>query len=305
MGQFRQISTFVEVVARGSLSAAARAEGIAPAMIGRRLDALEARLGVKLLQRTTRKLALTDEGAAFLEDCQRILAELEEAESAVAERSARATGHLMISAPAGFGRQHVAPLLPSFLAEHQDLTATLNMTDRVTDIVGEGIDVAIRIASLADSSLVSVKLADNERVVVAAPAYLKRHGTPETLADLARHNCLAISSEGSQRGWTFREQGKNVVLKVAGNMGCNDGQVLHEWALAGKGLAWRSMWEVGSEIEAGKLRTVLADFAAPGNDIHAVFAQRRHLPLRVRAFVDFLRRAYAQPDYWRRKPAPQ
>ena len=303
MGQFRQISTFVEVVARGSLSAAARAEGIAPAMIGRRLDALEARLGVKLLQRTTRKLALTDEGTAFLEDCQRILAELEEAESAVAERSARATGHLMISAPAGFGRQHVAPLLPSFLAEHQDLTATLNMTDRVTDIVGEGIDVAIRIASLADSSLVSVKLADNERVVVAAPSYLKRHGTPETLADLVRHNCLAISSEGSQRGWTFRENGKNVVLKVGGNMGCNDGQVLHEWALAGKGLAWRSMWEVGSEIEAGKLRTVLADFAAPGNDIHAVFAQRRHLPLRVRAFVDFLRRAYAQPDYWRRKPA--
>lgn len=303
MGQFRQISTFVEVVARGSLSAAARAEGIAPAMIGRRLDALEARLGVKLLQRTTRKLALTDEGTAFLEDCQRILAELEEAESAVAERSARATGHLMISAPAGFGRQHVAPLLPSFLAEHQDLTTTLNMTDRVTDIVGEGIDVAIRIASLADSSLVSVKLADNERVVVAAPSYLKRHGTPETLADLARHNCLAISSEGSQRGWTFRENGKNVVLKVGGNMGCNDGQVLHEWALAGKGLAWRSMWEVGSEIEAGKLRTVLAEFAAPGNDIHAVFAQRRHLPLRVRAFVDFLRRAYAQPDYWRRKPA--
>ena len=305
MGQFRQISTFVEVVARGSLSAAARAEGIAPAMIGRRLDALEARLGVKLLQRTTRKLALTDEGTAFLEDCQRILAELEEAESAVAERSARATGHLMISAPAGFGRQHVAPLLPSFLAEHQDLTATLNMTDRVTDIVGEGIDVAIRIASLADSSLVSVKLADNERVVVAAPSYLKRHGTPETLADLARHNCLAISSEGSQRGWTFRENGKNVVLKVGGNMGCNDGQVLHEWALAGKGLAWRSMWEVGSEIEAGKLRTVLTDFAAPGNDIHAVFAQRRHLPLRVRAFVDFLRRAYAQPDYWRRKPSQQ
>lgn len=300
MGQFRQISTFVEVVARGSLSAAARAEGIAPAMIGRRLDALEARLGVKLLQRTTRKLALTDEGAAFLEDCQRILGELEAAEASVAERSAKASGHLMISAPAGFGRQHVAPLLPSFLSEHRDLTATLNMTDRVTDIVGEGIDVAIRIASLADSSLVSVKLADNERVVVAAPSYLKRYGAPQTLADLARHNCLAISSEGSQRGWTFRDNGKNVVIKVGGNMGCNDGQVLHDWALAGKGLAWRSMWEVGSEIEAGKLSTVLDAYAAPGNDIHAVFAQRRHLPLRVRVFVDFLRRAYGQPDYWRR-----
>jgi DNA-binding transcriptional LysR family regulator len=304
MGQFRQISTFVEVVSKGSLSAAARAEGIAPAMIGRRLDALESRLGVKLLQRTTRKLALTDEGAAFLEDCQRILAELEEAESAVAERSAHATGHLMISAPAGFGRQHVAPLLPSFLSEHRDVTATLNMSDRVVDIVGEGIDVAIRIASLADSNLVSVKLADNERVVVAAPAYLKRYGEPKTLADLARHNCLAISSEGSQRGWTFRDNGKNVVLKVNGNMGCNDGQVLHEWALAGKGLAWRSMWEVGSQIEAGKLQTVLDQHAAPGNDIHAVFAQRRHLPLRIRAFVDFLRHTYAQPDYWRRSGKP-
>ncbi|MYN45947.1 LysR family transcriptional regulator [Pseudoduganella sp. FT93W] len=300
MGQFRQISTFVEVVSKGSLSAAARAEGIAPAMIGRRLDALESRLGVKLLQRTTRKLALTNEGAAFLEDCQRILTELEEAESAVAERSAHATGHLMISAPAGFGRQHVAPLIPSFLAEHRDVSITLNMSDRVVDIVGEGIDVAIRIASLSDSSLVSVKLADNERVVVGAPSYLKRHGVPQTLADLSKHNCLAISSEGSQRGWTFRENGKNVVLKVAGNMGSNDGQVLHDWALAGKGLAWRSMWEVGNEIAEGKLQTVLDQHSAPGNDIYAVFAQRRHLPLRIRAFVDFLRHTYAQPEYWRK-----
>jgi len=299
MGQFRQISTFVDVVARGSLSAAARAEGIAPAMIGRRLDALEARLGVKLLQRTTRKLVLTNEGAAFLEDCQRILGELEEAESAVAERSAKASGHLLVSAPAGFGRQHVAPLLPSFLAEHREVTVNLNLNDRVVDVIGEGVDVAIRIASLSDSSLVGVKLSDNQRVLVASPAYLKRHGTPQTLADLARHNCLAISSEGSQRGWTFRENGKIVTLKVAGNMVCNDGAVLHDWALAGKGLAWRSMWEVSAEIEDGRLKTVLDRFAAPGNDIYAVFAQRRHLPLRIRAFVDFLRHTYAQPGYWR------
>ena len=299
MGQFRQISTFVEVIARGSLSAAARAEGIAPAMIGRRLDALETRLGVKLLQRTTRKLALTNEGAAFLEDCQRILGELEEAESAVAERSARASGHLLVSAPAGFGRQHVAPLLPSFLAEHRDVTVNLNLNDRLVDVVGEGVDVAIRIASLSDSSLVGVKLADNHRVLVASPAYLKRHGTPLALADLAKHNCLAISSEGSQRGWTFLEHGKSVTLKVAGNMVCNDGEVLHDWALAGKGLAWRSMWEVGPEIRAGRLQTVLDQHAAAGNDIHAVFAQRRHLPLRIRAFVDFLRHTYNQQDYWR------
>lgn len=298
MDKFRQMETFVEVVARGSLSAAARAEGIAPAMIGRRLDALESRLGVKLLQRTTRRLVLTDEGAAFLEDCQRILAELEEAEAAASERSARATGHLLVSAPAGFGRQHVAPLLPSFLAEHRELTVNLNLTDRLVDVVGEGVDVAIRIASLNDSSLVGAKLADNHRVVVGTPGYLKRHGTPRSLADLARHNCLAISSEGSQRGWTFLDKGKPVTLKVTGNMECNDGAVLHAWSLAGKGLAWRSMWEVGAQIASGELCTVLDEYAAPGNDIYAVFAQRRHLPLRIRSFVDFLRRSYAQPAYW-------
>jgi len=297
MGRFTQMSTFVEVVARGSLSAAARAEGIAPAMIGRRLDALEARLGVKLLQRTTRRLALTDEGVAFLEDCQRILGEVNDAESAIAEHSMRATGHLTVSAPAGFGRLHVAPLLPSFLAEHREVTLNLNLSDRVIDLVAEGVDVAIRIASLDDSNLVGVKLADNRRVVVASPAYLKRHGQPRQPADLARHNCLPISSEGSQRGWTFLDNGKQVTVKVGGNMVCNDGAVLHAWALAGKGLAWRSMWEVGAQIANGELCTVLDDYAAPGNDIHAVFAQRRHLPLRIRAFVDFLRRSYAAPDY--------
>lgn len=301
MGKFTQMSTFVEVVARGSLSAAARAEGIAPAMIGRRLDALEARLGVKLLQRTTRRLALTDEGAAFLEDCQRILAEVGDAESAISEHSMRASGHLTVSAPAGFGRLHVAPLLPSFLAEHRDVTLNLNLSDRMIDLVAEGVDVAIRIASLDDSNLVGVKLADNRRVVVASPAYLKRHGRPQVLADLARHNCLPISSEGSQRGWVFLDDGKLVTIKVGGNMVCNDGAVLHAWALAGKGLAWRSMWEVGDQIANGELCTVLDRFAAPGNDIHAVFAQRRHLPLRIRAFVDFLRRSYAAPDYWRHR----
>jgi len=300
MDQFKQISTFVEVAARGSLSAAARAEGVAPAMIGRRLDALEERLGVKLLQRTTRKIMLTNEGSAFLEDCQRILTDLEDAESAVSERSARASGHLLISAPAGFGRQHVAPLVPSFLAQHRDLSLTLNLNDRIADVVGEGIDVAIRIATLTDSSLISVKLAENQRVVVAAPAYLRRHGKPQTPDDLVRHNCLAMSSDGSQRGWTLKQNGKESIFKVGGNMVCNDGEVLHNWALAGKGLAWRSMWEVGAAIEAGKLVTVLDKFVAAAPPIHAVFAQRRHLPLRIRAFVDFLRHAYAQPDYWRK-----
>lgn len=169
----------------------------------------------------------------------------------------------------------------------------------MVDLLGEGIDVAIRIAALSDSTMIGVKLADNKRVLVASPDYVRRHGAPASLDDLARHNCLAMSSEGSQRGWTFRQNGKNVTLKVSGNMECNDGEVLHDWALAGKGLAWRSMWEVGAALESGRLITVLDEFAAPGNDIYAVFAQRRHLPLRIRAFIDFLRRAYGQRDYWR------
>ncbi|MBR7783384.1 LysR family transcriptional regulator [Undibacterium luofuense] len=300
MDQFKQISTFAEVASRGSLSAAARAEGVAPAMISRRLDALEERLGVKLLQRTTRKIALTHEGSSFLEDCQRILAELEEAEAQVSERSATASGALTISAPAGFGRQHVAPLIPAFLDLHPGLELTLSLNDRVVDLIGEGIDVAIRIAALSDSNLIGVKLADNKRVVVASPDYLSKHGRPRTLDDLMAHNCLAFSADGSQRGWTFRQNGKNVTIKVDGNMVCNDGEVLHDWALAGRGLAWRSMWEVGTEIESGKLVTVLDEFTAPGNDIYAIFAQRRHLPFRIRAFIDFLRQAYALPDYWRK-----
>jgi DNA-binding transcriptional LysR family regulator len=183
MDQFKQISTFAEVASRGSLSAAARAEGVALAMISRRLDALEERLGVKLLQRTTRKIALTHEGSSFLEDCQRILAELEEAEAQVSERSATASGALTISAPAGFGRQHVAPLIPAFLDLHPGLELTLSLNDRVVDLIGEGIDVAIRIAALSDSNLIGVKLADNKRVV-ASPDYLSKHGRPRTLDDL-------------------------------------------------------------------------------------------------------------------------
>ena len=300
MDQFKQISTFVDVVARGSLSAAARAEGIAPAVISRRLDALEARLGVKLLQRTTRKTALTTEGIAFLENCQRILQDLENAEAQASERSVRASGHLTVSAPAGFGRQIVAPLIPSFLAEHREVTVTLNLNDRVVDLLGEGIDIAIRIASLSDSSLIGIKLADNQRVVVGSPEYFRKHGRPTTPDELSRHNCLAISSAGSQRGWTFRQTGKSVTMKVGGNMVCNDGTVLHDWALAGKGLAWRSIWEVGKEIESGMLETVLDQYSAPGHDIYAVFAQRQHLPLRIRVFVDFLRRTFAEQNYWKK-----
>src|SRR5690606_29050898 len=210
------------------------------------------------------------------------------------------SGHMRITAPAGFGRRHVAPLVASFVAANKEVTASLDLSDRLADIVNDGFDLAVRIGQLDDSSLVGVTLAANQPVVVASPAYLEAHGAPSTPEDLARHNCLTFGNDGSQpRGWILRVGGKPTPVRVRGNMECNDGAVLHEWALAGHGLAWRSMWEVSEDIKAGRLRTVLDDFGAPDNAIHAVFPERRHLPLRVRLFIEHLKQAYGDPRYWR------
>ncbi|BDD94503.1 LysR family transcriptional regulator [Pandoraea sp. XJJ-1] len=305
MDRFKQIETFVAVAAKGSLSAAAALEGVAPAVIGRRIDALESRLGVKLLVRTTRRVTLTFEGSAFLEDCQRILNEMHNAEAAVSAGGVKASGHLRLSAPAGFGRRHVAPLLPVFIESHPDVTVTLDLSDRLVDLVNEGFDCAIRLGELPDSSLVSLRLGENRRVCVASPGYLARHGRPESLDALARHNCLAFGSTANQqRGWTFSQDGKVVTIRVNGTMECTDGAVLHDWCLDGYGLAWRSWWEVGDDIRAGRLMSVLDDFAAPPIGIHAVFPQRRHLPLRVRLFIDHLKHHYSSSVYWRDDAAP-
>ncbi|VVE27526.1 LysR family transcriptional regulator [Pandoraea morbifera] len=299
MDRFKQIETFVAVAAKGSLSAAAALEGVAPAVIGRRIDALESRLGVKLLVRTTRRVTLTFEGSAFLEDCQRILNEMHNAEAAVSAGGVKASGHLRLSAPAGFGRRHVAPLLPVFIEAHPDVSVTLDLSDRLVDLVNEGFDCAIRLGELPDSSLVSLRLGENRRVCVASPGYLAQHGRPESLDALAQHNCLAFGSTANQqRGWTFSQDGKVVTIRVNGNIECTDGAVLHDWCLEGYGLAWRSWWEVGDDIRAGRLVTVLDAFAAPPIGIHAVFAQRRHLPLRVRLFIDHLKHHYSSPAYW-------
>lgn len=304
MSRFKQIESFVAAATRGSLSAAAQAEGVAPAIIGRRIDALEARLGVKLLVRTTRRLTLTFEGSAFLEDCQRLLNDLYNAEASVSLGGIKASGHLRVTAPAGFGRTHVAPLLPSFLGLHPDVSVSLDLTDRLVDIVNENIDLAVRIGALDDSSLVGLKLAENRRVVVASPEYLQRHGTPAHPEELAAHDCLTFGTYGNQaRGWQFTIDGQTVSMRVAGSMECNDGAVLHDWALAGKGLAWRSLWEVGDDLRCGRLVSVLDEFAAAPNAIHAVFPQRRHLPLRVRVFIDHLKNTYGNPSYWHDRPA--
>ena len=300
MDRFKQIETFVAVATRGGLSAAAVVEGVSPGVIGRRMDALEQRLGVKLLSRTTRSVTPTFEGVAFLEDCQRILAEYHNAEASVSLGGVKASGHLNVTAPAGFGRRHVAPLVASFLDANPEVSISLDLADRLADIVNEGVDLAVRIGVLDDSSLVGIRLAANQRVIVASPAYLDARGTPRTPVELAEHECLTFGNYGNQaRGWQLLVDGEPHWVRVAGALACNDGAVLHDWALAGRGLAWRSLWEVGEDLRVGRLRSVLDDFAAPDNAIYAVFAQRRLLPLRVRVFVDFLKNSYSNPAYWR------
>jgi DNA-binding transcriptional LysR family regulator len=304
MDKLKQLESFVSVVARGSLTAAAIAEGVAPAIMGRRLDALEARLGVKLLLRTTRRITLTHEGSAFLEDCQRLLSDLANAEASVSAGGVKASGHLRITAPAGFGRRHVAPLVPRFRELHPEVTVSLNLSDRVVDVAAEGFDCAVRVGDLPDSSLVSVRLADNRRLCVATPAYLARYGTPQTPADLVRFHCLSLSSDASQtRGWAFRvptAEGSEVVyLKPAGPLDCSDGQVLHDWCLDGYGIAWRSTWEVEAEIAAGRLLPVLDAYAAPPNGIYAIFPERKYMPLRVRLWIDFLKHHFGAPAFWK------
>jgi len=307
MDKLKAIETFTAVATKGNMSAVARSEGVAPAIVGRRLDALEAHLGVKLLVRTTRRLSLTHEGTAFLEDCQRLLADLANAEASVSAGGVKAKGHLRLTAPAGFGRRHVAPLVPWFRELHPEVSVSLNLSDRVIDLATEGYDCAVRVGDLPDSSLVSVRLADNRRLCVATPQYLKQHGQPGHPDDLVHFDCLTLSSDASQtRGWAFQLPGSSapseelVYLRPRGPLDCTDGQVLHEWCLAGYGIAWRSIWEVEADIAAGRLQSVLDDFAAPPNGIYAVFPQRKHLALRVRLWIDFLRQHYSQRDFWSR-----
>ena len=302
MDKLKAFETFVAVAQKGSLTAAAKAEGVAPAIIGRRLDGLEEHLGVRLMVRTTRRISLTQEGSAFLEDCQRLLADVASAEASVSAGGIQASGHLRVTAPAGFGRRHIAPLVPQFRALNPKVTLSLNLSDRVVDLAAEGFDCGVRVGDLPDSSLVSMRLADNRRLCVATPDYLQRHGTPMHPNDLNKHHCLTLSSDASQtRGWAFRVpagEGHEIMhLRPSGPLDCSDGQVLHAWCLSGLGIAWRSTWEVQQDLSEGRLVSVLDDFSAPANGVYVVLPQRKHLPLRLRLWIDFLRDAFARPGF--------
>lgn len=301
MDKLTQIEAFVEVVEKGSLARAALSQKVTPVMLGRRIDALEKRLGVKLMHRSTRHLTLTEQGAVYLDHCRKLLTELDGAEKALSEGQHTATGHLIVSAPASFGRRHVAPHAPRFIEANPELRMSFNLTDQVIDVVREGYDMGIRIGGHIDPNFVAIKLWPNQRVVCASPAYLEKFGVPASLDDLQRHNCLSFNLQGGQqRGWYFQKAGKTIAVRVAGNLDCNDGELLHRWAVEGLGLGWRSTWEIQRELESGALVTVLDDYALPDYTIMAVYPQQRHVPAKIRFFVEYLKVVYAGDGYWSR-----
>lgn len=298
MSDFTDMEIFARVVAAGSMSGAGREMGLSPAVVSKRLKRLEERLGTRLLQRTTRQIALTEAGQGYHERVVAILASVEEAESFVARRSEVARGLLRVSAPTAFGRKHIAPHVAAFLEANPDITLSLNLSDTFVDIVGEGFDMAVRIAALDDSSLVARRLAPNHRLMVAAPRYLASRGLPASIADLARHNCLTAAPQDS---WRLDGPGGPVSVRAQGNLQTNSSDVVREAVLSGLGIALRSTWDVGPDIDAGRLQVVLPAYRGSGRvAIHAVYPSRRFLPQKVRVFIDFLAELYGPEPYWDR-----
>jgi DNA-binding transcriptional LysR family regulator len=292
---------FSKVVEAGSLSAAARELGVSTSVVSRTLAALEARLGVRLVNRTTRSLHLTDEGASYYETSQRILAEIDEADAAVTSRRVEPQGVLRVALPASFGNQHIAPLVPRFAERYPKVELALSLSDRSINLIEEGFDLAVRIAELKDSSLAARKLAPNRRVVCASPAYLRAHGEPKTPQDLAKHNCLLASWEqGFAMVWEYKSPvGKRGTVRVTGRYACDNWEVLRDWAVAGLGVALKSTWDVRKQLEEGSLVALLPGYHF-GSDvgIYAVYPHRRHLPAKTRVFIDFLAESFGPEPYW-------
>lgn len=295
MDHLKQLRSFVSAATLGSFSAAAREEGVLPAVIASRIDALEDRLGVQLILRTSRGISLTDTGADFFDSAKQILGDLELAETAASSLGKSATGTLRITAPTSFGRRYIAPLLPRLLTLHPELKVSLDLNDQFEQLLTKSFDCAIYTGSLPESNLVGVKIADFQRVVVASPAYIARHGSPQHPSDLKDHNCLCFSPRhGGVPRWTFNIDGAYVEQPVSGRLECTDGSAIYRWVLDGCGLAWRSLWEVKADIESGRLVSMLDEYAMPVQGIYAVYARRRLNPLKITVFIEFLREAYRQ-----------
>ena len=285
-----EMEVFVRVVDLGGFSAAARALRMTPSAVSKLIARLETRLGARLVNRSTRKLQLTPEGSAFYDRAVRVLADLDEAERSAAA-GATPRGRLRVNTNVPFGTHYLIPLLPGFLERHPEVTVEVTLTDTVVDLLEDRADVAIRVGPLKSSQLVARKLGESRMMLVASPAYLTAHGTPQTPGDLARHNLLGFSFARQSNGWPFRDaDGSASAVVPTGNALVSDGEAMRLMTLAGAGISRLARWHVAADIAAGRMVALLEDFN-PGDEeaTHAVYVgQGRHLPARVRAFLDFL-----------------
>lgn len=281
------MSTFVAVAEEEGFAPAARRLALSPPVVTRQVAALEKRLGVLLLERTTRRVRVTDAGARYLADCKRLLAEVEDAESAVTGEHSAPRGSLAVTASVMFGRLFVAPILVDFVGKHPHVTARAVLHDRVLDLMDEGLDVAVRIAHLVDSSMTSVKVGAVRRVTCASPAYLEKHGVPKKPADLAEHRTFVFSTARSTPAWSFEHRGKPLSFRPRACLLANASEVGIGAALAGAGITRVLSYMVAAHVRAGELRLVLEDYEPAPLPIHVLYREGRRAPARVRAFVDF------------------
>ncbi len=294
MEHLEGLPVFVRTVREGSFSAAARALDLTPSAVSKQIGRLEDRLAVRLFNRTTRRLSLTEEGAAFYERASRILADLEDAAAAVSSLRQDPRGRLRVTMPTGFGVIHLLPALPDFLARYPSLTLELDLNDRFVNMIEEGFDVAMRIGELQDSSLIGRRLAANRRVIAAAPGYLADHPAPSDPAALQDHNCLVYTYRAQRHDWHLvDEQGRESMITVNGNLELNNPMMLRAAALAGIGVVLLPLWLIGPDLKAGRLQRILPDYHWPDSAIQVVYPPGRHLSARVRCFVDFLVERFA------------
>lgn len=287
---------FARVARTGNMSAAGREMGLSPAVVSKRVSLLEDRLGARLFHRTTRQLTLTETGEGYFKRIVDILSLVEEADDFVSRRNTNPRGALKITAPTTFSRLILAPLVPAFIERFPDIELEMHLTDNFVDIIRDGVDVAIRIGELADSSLVARKLSPDRRVICAAPAYLAKAGTPKTLFELEHHNCL---SAGAQEFWRIEGPDGEHQLRLRGNIRSNSAEVIRESLLAGLGLGLRSLWEIGPEIKSGALQVVLLQYKGSSKvAIHAVYPCREFMPAKVNAFIDFLGEHFTLEPHW-------
>ncbi len=301
MDRFAHMQVFVSVVEAGSISAAAERLELAKSAVSRRLAELEAHLGVSLITRTTRRLNLTDSGRAYYARCVAILADLDEAESAVSQAHAALRGKLKLALPLSFGLLHLSPLIQAFMTLHPELRFELDFNDRQIDLMQEGFDLAIRIATLDDSSLIARRLAPIRHVVCASPDYLAKHGTPLAAADLADHAGLVYSNLLDPGLWTYLSpDGQPGQVRVPVRLAASSGDFLMRAGIAGEGLLLLPTFYVHTALRSGQLRRVLADYRWPEVSAYAVYPPTRHLSNRVRALIDFLVERLAGEPYWDR-----